>query len=196
MRYNKHNLNVATVAAKEGKIEFTHVHITPEKTFASDSFRYVEVTTPKTEGALDAIVKPIELENSLMVHRNVVKSIKLPKLDRQVAGSDAVYITAQDKEDVVFTTFDMETASKKNTEAKAGPENQQMFEDFVAENVNQKGVTFKVNVDLLIEVLKIAKGMTWNVEVTVPTKAGKPIIIKGEGGEKQKMLGLVMPLNS
>lgn len=198
VRYNKHNLAVAKIAAKEGMEEYKAVSFTPEHTIATDGFRAVKVTVPKSEGVMNDVVKPIEASDQVLVPREVVADIKLPKFNKEAPGNDAVYITKQDKESVVLTTFDIETGAKKNSEAKEVPGNKNLFggaEDIIFDAKQEKGTTVRINIQYLIDALKIAKGLAYYVDIQVPHKKGKAVYLTNKGGDDQKLEALVMPIN-
>jgi len=197
VRYNKHNLAVARVAAKAGTPEHTSVDFTPEYTMATDGFRLAKVTVPKKEGALHDIVHPLEISPShVLVPREVVKNIKLPKWNKDLIGTDAVYITNRSADEVTLTTYDAETGSKKNTEAKEVPGNSLLFDgEVLQEAIDGRGRTVSVNVEGLIELLKMAKDLSHHVEIKVPEKKGRAILITAKGGDDQILQALIMPLN-
>ncbi len=194
-RYNRLNLAVAKAAAKEGSADMTAVDLTPEYTIASNSFILAKVTTPKTDSTFDSVLKPVRSPGSLLIGRDVVLGIKLPKFNKDSPGTDAVYLTEVGEDRVTLTTYDLETGSKKNTEAVKGSKTRPMFEGFLEEAHGEKGVTIEVNVDYMIELLKIAKGLSPHVMIHVPIAKGKAITFKNKGGEKQEFEGLLMPLN-
>ena len=193
-RYNRHNLAVAKVAAKEGTAEMKAVDMTPGYTIASNSFIMAKVTTPQSESSFDGTLRPVKSPGTLLIPREVVLGIKLPKFNKEAIGADAVYITEVDDQKVTLTTMDLETGSKKNTESIKGTGTRPMFEGYLEEALSEKGVTVEVNVDYLIELLKIAKGLSPHVHIHIPLKKGKAIALHNKGGEKQEFEGVLMPL--
>lgn len=194
-RYNRHNLAVAKVAAKEGTAEMKAVDLTPAYTIASNSFVLAKVTTPQSESSFDGTLRPVKSPGTLLIPREVVLGIKLPKFNKDAIGADAVYITEVDEQRVTLTTMDLETGSKKNTESIKGAGTRPMFEGILEDALNEKGVDIEVNADYLIELLKIAKGLSPHVVLHIPLKKGKAMALRNKGGEKQEFEGLIMPLN-
>lgn len=192
-RYNRHNLAVAKIAAKEGKQEHRAVTFTPTYTIATDGFRLAKVTTPQSESVIESNLKPIEAPDELLVPRDVILNIKLPKPNKDIPGQDAVYVTDQSKQMVTLTTYDIETGAKKNTEAAEVPANAVMFGELLHEVIEERGTTVRLNVDYLIDLLKIAKGMAEYVDIKVPTKKGRGVLLSCKGGDKQSFEGIIMP---
>jgi len=194
VRYNKHNLAVAKVAAKEGSPENCAVNFTPEYSVATDGFKVAKVTVPKKESAISNVVSPIASPGQLMVPREVVQSIKLPKFNKDAPGTDAMYLTEKDEDKVTLTTYDIETGAKKNTEAAYTHGTHPMFQDILEEAQAEKGKTVRLNVDYLIDLLKIAKGLSHFVDIKVPTKKDAAVLISCKGGEDQEYDALIMPM--
>lgn len=194
VRYNKHNLAVAKVAAKEGSAEHCSVNFTPEYSVATDSFKLAKVTVPKKDSAITDKVTPIESPGQLMVPREVVLSIKLPKFNKDAPGTDAMYLTDKDEDIVTLTTYDVETGAKKNTEAVYTHGTHPMFQGILEDAIAEKGKTVRLNVDYLIDLLKIAKGLSHFVDIKVPTKKDGAVVISCKGGEDQELEALIMPM--
>lgn len=195
-RYNSHNLAVAKIAAKEGRPELTAVDFTPAYTIASDGFRMVKVTTPQSEAGTIGLIKTVASPGTLLIPREVVVGIKLPKPSKAVTGIDAVYLTKVEGDKATLTTLDIENGTKKDTETVKGAGTRPAFEGLLEDALNEKGITFTVNTEYLIELLKIAKGISPKVTINVPLKKGKAVAMRTTGGDKQEMEALIMPINS
>ena len=192
--YNEHNLNVARVASKNGiKPELSSVFFTKDRTVATDSYRLLEVEVSKDldwEKFRQATTHPLmKGVKPFMVNAKLIKEIRLPKVAE--SGFNAVAIAYADDNKVEFITNDLQT---ENTIKMARVQGE--FPDY-QRVIPQGGAVaeIKVNAEYLAEVVEIL-GKMGGVSNEVKIKfygQSKPLVIEG-GNEKQRGLGLVMPL--
>lgn len=206
MRFNKHNLEVARVAGVgSNKPELAAVLFTKEATVATDSFKLVKITTPKGNYPGD-LIKAAELPPvGVMVHADVVKTIKLPKEPRNLefkgAGSMVIESVEPDltPSGITLTTFDMEKNLKERLETSAIMGKYPDFKETLDKAELEDSVQVSLSIYHLMEILKVADKFTKNtlgmVTVRVPKAKYKPLIFKASGGDKQELTGLLMPMN-
>ena len=193
MLYNKNNLNVAKIAAKDGyKDELKAVMFTRKKTVATDGFRLLEVSVdtganaaefPKVDGKAAMLGFSTFLASAKDTQR-----VKIPKNKTGLPILDYAAIKHVDDTHVEFLTTDVQTVSVMSAARMSGtfPEYEKIFPqgEPVAEVI--------INAELLAELLEVMGQLKQTVKIKFYGKE-KPLMLEC-GTASQRARGLIMPV--
>lgn len=191
MLYNKHNLDVAKIAAKTGyRPELAGVLFTKDKTVATDSFRLLEVSVRSDVNVADFPqiqgVSAMRGCDPFIVNAKVLREIKIPKASTPIIENVAIkHLTAGGVE---FFTTDLQ-----GVDVKSAPRIEGKFPDY--EQIIPKGAPVAemiVNGKLLGELLEIMAKLSPREEVKIKFYGSyKPLVLEA-GNDTQKSRGLMM----
>jgi len=197
MIYNKNNLNVAKIVSKNKmRIEISGVLFTKDKTVATDSFRLIEISTPKGlnyndfpfskgEGIVSKGFEPFIADASDLKKIVIPKKGSLPILHTTVIGSVR-------SEAVNFTTSDIE--STDNVIVRKIKGEYPKYEEIIP--TGKPLVTFTVNAEYLIGVLEVLGKLERGHKVEMKFYGEtKPMVLEAGNEEIQKGRAVIMGIN-
>ena len=195
MLYNQNNLNVAKMASvSDIKLALASVLFTKEKTVATDSFRLLEITTPKNLNVEDFPkvdgASAMRGFQPFMVSAKALKEIKIPK-KAKLPIMESVAIKHVDNNRVEFLTTNGESADIKNIKRTNG-----QFPDYERIFPTEKPLAeVELNGELLAELLEVMSKLDVAQRVKIKVYApNKPVVLEA-GNDNQKGRGMVIPMN-
>jgi len=197
MLYNKNNLAVAKIAAKDdnSRPEITGVFFTKDKTVATDSFRLIEVSVDETLKPQDfpVVNRKKALQNCppFIIPAEEVKKIKLPN-NKNLPIVENLAIGGVYQEEVELITTNLESVEGRLVKRIQG-----RFPDY--EWVFPQGkpkAEISVNGKFLEELLSILSNLDDVHAVKIKFYDNEKPLVLEAGNEKQKARALLMPLKN
>lgn len=202
--YNKHNLAVKSFASKSlVKPELNAVLFRKDRTVATDSFRLIEVTTPGTEyPEFDDTKNTKAPRGDVLIPTHTLADVKMPAKVKTLPGCDQVTLEVSSKNDKSVDIVGRNIVDAKTTRNTIQvvdgvfPE----YEDILTSAEKKARVEVKVNVRYLLDVARVIGAMkpdfgVVTMSIAKDTSTFSPIIFTAEGGDKQKVRALIMPMN-
>ena len=185
MIFNQHNLNVAKFASKgSSRPELQGIFITKDKTVATDSFRLLEVSTPKDKRAEDYDGVMRGMKPVIVNAEYLKKNIKLK--------DDTIAIKHIDNNKIeVLQTIDGMVLPKFL------PRIEGQFPEYGGIFPTSKPMAeIKLNAQLLAELLEVMAKMNPTGEVKIKIHGeNQPLVIEG-GTENQLSRAMLMPFRA
>lgn len=196
MLYNKHNLAVARIAAREanGRKEITGVYFTRDKTAATDRFRLLEITAP-------AGLKPEDFPQvqgssamrgvkPFIVDAKGLKAVKLPSKQASLPILNTFAIKHLDDKRADFIVSDLETAQVHSVRRVEGefPDYEKLFP------AEKPEMELTINGHIFAELLEIISELDNSRQVKIKLYgATRPVVLE-VAGVSQKGRALIMPI--
>ena len=196
MLFNSINLSVAKMASASNiREELASVIFMKDRTVATDSFRLLEITTPKNLNVEDFPkvdgASAMRGFQPFMVSAKALKEIKIPK-KAKMPVMESVAIKHVDNNRVEFLTTNGESADIKNIKRTNG-----QFPDYEKIFPTEKPLAeVELNGMLLAELLEVMSKLDRMSKVKIKVFAlNKPIVIEAKS-EIQEARGMIMPMAS
>ena len=184
MIFNKHNMEVAKFASKgSSRPELQGIFITKDKTVATDSFRLLEVSTPKDK-------KPEDYKNAMRGMKPVIINAEYLKKNIKLKDDCIAIKHIDDNKIEVLQTVDGQVLPKFLPRITSGefPEYNMIFPK------NEARAEVLLDARLLSDLLEVMGKMnnTGQVRIKVYAK-GQPLVIEG-GSQNQPARAMLMGL--
>jgi DNA polymerase III sliding clamp (beta) subunit (PCNA family) len=192
--YNKHNLAIAKIASKSSvRPELSGVYFTKDETVATDSFRLIEITTPK-DCDIDNFpnpAKPLKEFKPFIVSAKEISKFRLEENENVPIVNNAVITKISDTQ-VQLATTNLESLDTKTFRLIEGD-----FPDYEPLFPAYKPVTeITINGKFLIEMLSLLKDLDKNgyVKMKIYKGNGEGKIVLESSNEFQQGRGLLMAI--